>query len=264
MIPQWLLMAVLAALLIGMAEAGYRGQRLLARRRREPVAEAAEGGMFLVSAALALLGLLIAFTFSMAATRFDERRDWVSKEANAIGTAYLRARIGAPDDQGALAAAWASYATIRAALPAAGDDADRIAAAYRDAGQLQSRIWRLTEREARRTGGPLAASLVDATNTAFDVAESRRAALEQRVPAGVIASLVIYAVLTSALLGQSLAQEGRRRALASGVLLALMALAISLVIDLDHPRTGSIRVSQAPMDRLVTSIRAMERIDVAR
>src|SRR6187397_3131870 len=87
---QWLFGLLVGVVLLGLTEAGYRiGLRLYATRdeaRRTQI-----GGV--QAAVLGLLGLLLGFTFSMAVNRYELRRDMVLKEANAAGTAWLRASL---------------------------------------------------------------------------------------------------------------------------------------------------------------------------
>jgi hypothetical protein len=96
---------------------------------------------------------------------------------------------------------------------------------------------------------------MEATNAAFDASASRRAALEARVPTTILETLVAYAAVSAAIMGYVLAADGARHRTASFVLLLLVALAITLIMDLDRPRVGSIQVSQAPLERAVLSMR---------
>ena len=106
--------AVLFLAMMGTIELG----RWLGRRRRRLEPDAGEGGVGTVEGAVfALLGLLLAFTFSGAASRFDARRDLITQETNAIGTAYLRIDLLPADHQPALRRAFADYVAARLETP---------------------------------------------------------------------------------------------------------------------------------------------------
>lgn len=247
---------ILAAVLIAANEGGYHLKRLVDRLRPGRATGAGEGAGYLLSAALALLGLLIAFTFSMAAERYETRRAMVRDEANAIGTAFLRSQTLEPGAAASLGQLWRAYGQARLDVARAGEDAAALAAVEVRRDQLQDRIWALTAAEVRaRPAEPRAALLMDATNAAFDAAASRRAVLEARVPLSILETLVAYATVSAMIMGYVLAADGARHRTASWVLLVLVSLAISLVIDLDRPRVGAIQVSQAPLERAVAAMR---------
>jgi hypothetical protein len=158
-----LLAAVLFAILLGLVELGRR------RGRRRIAADPERAGVGVVEGALfTLLGLLIAFTFSGAASRFDWRRDLVVREANAIGTAYLRLDLLPAEVQPALRAKFREY--LRARLDAYRAMPDQVAAgrALARASTLQDEIWSLAVAGAR----PEPASrlvVLPALNEMFDI-----------------------------------------------------------------------------------------------
>ena len=87
--PLWVLFLITSAVVVLSVEAGYRLGRLRRRRLEDPEKESSVGVM--VSATLGLLAFTLAFTFGLAAGRFDARRQVIVEEANAVGTSYLRA-----------------------------------------------------------------------------------------------------------------------------------------------------------------------------
>src|SRR6188768_4289970 len=131
------LIAVL--LFVGMLAALWLGKRI-ARMRAKEGAEAQASSGAIGGATFALLGLLIAFTFSGAASRFDARRDLVVQETNAIGTAYLRLDVLAPEARAQLQEKFRRYVDLRAGAFKAGTFAQ-----YREnearAWALQAEIW---------------------------------------------------------------------------------------------------------------------------
>jgi membrane protein YdbS with pleckstrin-like domain len=247
----------LAVLLIAANEGGYRLKRLVDRLGRSSAdGSGKDGAGYLLSAALGLLGLLVAFTFSMASDRYEVRRTFVREEANAIGTAYLRAQTLDPATAGPLLALWRDYGAARLDMAGAGEDEAALARAEARRDALQEQIWGLVRQEVlARPDQPRSGLLMEATNAAFDASASRRAALEARVPTTILETLVAYAAVSAAIMGYVLAADGARHRTASFVLLLLVALAITLIMDLDRPRVGSIQVSQAPLERAVLSMR---------
>lgn len=255
--PLPLIGVALALGLILMQELGYRCQGLMARWGRTRAD--GEGAGHLLSAALALLGLLIAFTFSMAASRYEDRRALVLAEANALSTTYLRVQALDEPYRDRLSGLVLSYGDLRQGFFTAGEDPARLAQSDQQTDALQARIW--TELTAAVRAAPTATinpSLLDSANELFDLAASRRAALDARVPPAILRALTLYAFVAAAMLGYSLASGGRRHGVASTALFVLVALAVTLILDLDRPRAGSVTVSQAPFTRTLDGIRALE------
>ncbi len=255
--PLPLIGIALAGGLILMQEVGYRFQGLL--QRWGGTRTDGEGAGHLLSAALALLGLLIAFTFSMAASRYEDRRALVLAEANALSTTYLRVQALDEPYRDRLSGLVLSYGQVRQAFFGAGEDPTRLARSDQQTDALQARIWsEVTAAVRAAPTSTLNPSLLETTNALFDLAASRRAALDARVPAAILRALVLYAFVAAAMLGYSLASGGRRHGVASTALFVLVALAMTLILDLDRPRAGSVTVSQAPFIRTLGGIGALE------
>ena len=255
-IPLWIIGLVILVVLIVAAQLGYAVRQLMRRKGMDE--PSSDGFGYLLSAALALLGLLIAFTFGEAAERFDARRLLVVDEANAIGTTYLR--IQAMDDvpKAALSQLMVQYARTREGFFAAGEDLAAVRKAEARTDDLQNRIWTATVAVVR--ANPTATinpSVLQTTNDMFDLAASRYAAMEARMPITVLRTLLVYVVIAAALIGYGLGQ-GRRQIVISVTLFAVLSLAFCLILDIDRPRAGTVTVSQAPMDRAVASLESME------
>ncbi len=252
----WLQAAGLAVALPLAVEGGYR---LHHWTKRSSGTVEDDGWAPLVAGAVTLLGLLLAFTVSMATDRFEARRRLVIDEANAISTTYLRARAfeGAPG--AAVRAAILDYASSRRLAYLAGENPSNIDAVERANDRQRDRIWATT---LVALGEPdnarMTTSMLQATNEMFDIAATRQAAVETRVPPSILLSLVAYAIVTAVLSGYGLANHGARHAIASTLLFLMVAALITLVLDLDHPRSGAVRVSQSPLERVAISIAAAE------
>jgi hypothetical protein len=254
--PLWIIGLVILSGLIIAQQLGYGARRLMARSGR---AESSSDGVgYILTAALALLGLLIAFTFGAAGQRFDTRRQLVIEEANALGTTYLR--IQALDDgpKAALSRLMMQYAKAREGYFATAENSALMRLSEARTDVLQARIWAETVAAIRaHPEATINPSLLQTTNDMFDLAASERAALEAHVPITVLRSLLIYSLIAAAIIGYGMAQ-GARQLIVSAALFLTLSLAICLILDLDRPRTGAVRVSQAPMARAIASLESME------
>jgi hypothetical protein len=252
----WGVAAALGLMFWLASEAGFAAHR---RFGRSGTASEANDETQVLATALLLLALLLGFTFSMALARHDARRAEVIREANDIGTAWLRAGLVENPAGKALQDKLGVYAATRIANAAAHDDADDDRAAdavMRTKGAvLRNEIWTLTA-EATRPDRSTAQStaLIASINAVIDTATTRKAAIDARVPAEVILLLIIYATVSAFLMGYVLGAYRSRHRLATGVLFLLLAMTIVLIIDLDRPQNGSIRVSQQAIIDLVADI----------
>lgn len=229
-------------LLLAMMIAAQLGAQL--RKRMAPNARDNDDGEgYMVSAALALLGLLIAFTFSLAVSRFDARRELVVNEANAIGTAWLRAGLVAGEQGAQLQASIARYADVRLGLSNGRDPV----AVERDTAGAQRIVWDGLGKAVGAAPAPVATTMINAANAMFDAASSRKAEREAKIPARVLEVLVLYAIMAAGVVGYVMSATGRRHGVVTTIVFMLLALAITLILDLDRPRAGSVLVSQQPM-----------------
>ena len=252
--PIWLIGVLILIGLIVAEQLGYAARRV-SRGGPEPSNESVG---YIVTGALALLGLLVAFTFSAASDRYDTRRQLVVEEANALGTTYLRAQALDPAPRAALSPLIAQYAHARDRWLQAGEDAAQIARAQAETEALQDRIWAATVADIR--ANPTATinpSLLQTTNDMFDVSASIRAAFDGRLPISILRAMIAYALIAAAIMGFAMAAE-RRQAVLSAALYLALAVAICLILDLDRPRAGSVTLPRAPMDRAIAAIDVAE------
>jgi hypothetical protein len=205
------------------------------------------GNRILVESAIyGLLGLLIAFTVSGAANRFDARRTLTVQEANAIGTAYLRLDLLPAAAQPELRRKFRRYAEARLAvfrlLP---DFAASNAEAVR-ANELQRSIW--NEVIAALPGVPQSATLMllPALNEMFDITSSRAIAGQAHTPLVILCALAVLALFCCLLAGYGLAGENPLGSALRMIGFALIVtLTIFVILDLDYPRVGLIRLDYA-------------------
>ncbi|MET0294715.1 MAG: hypothetical protein ABW042_06815 [Phenylobacterium sp.] len=206
-----------------------------------------------ISAVLALLGLLLGFTFSLAVDRYEFRRGLVLEEANAIGTAYLRSQLLPEPHRAKMTGLLTEYTAnrLRLARLERGRTAELLA--RNDA--LITELW--TETVAvwpSIRGFDFSSAYVDSMNLVIDLDTSRKAARLARVPAEVFALLFVYAVAAAGVLGYVLSSRRVRRS--STALLVLLCLTLLLIVDIDRPVGGGVSEEQLPMELLQGSLKS--------
>jgi hypothetical protein len=240
--PLW---AIGIPFFLGLLAASTIGTWLRRRPTLHPGGDEADGESdgYLLSAALALLGLLIAFTFSLAVSRYDARRAMVMEEGNAIGTTGLRATLAEGAEGAALREEIKTYVDIRLKLPSAQDPN----AIEDQTAQAQTRVWQRMRAALPTMPAPLAATLVTATTEMFDAASRRKAERNARIPARVLDVVSLYALMSAGIVGYVLGRKGRRHIAVTAILFLLLTLAMILILDLDRPWSGSITISPQPI-----------------
>lgn len=243
------------AIRVALAFGGYLGRRAIARRGAEgmPPLGSLEGAVF------ALLGLLIAFTFSGAAQRFDERRVHAVDEVNAIGTAWLRLDLVPTAAQPALRDTMRAYVDARIATYKAVPD---LAAVFRQAEratELQSQLWGQAVAAVRSADvrGAAEQLLLPALNEMFDIASARLAARLMHPPGIIYLMLIALALAAALLAGYQLAGESGYGRLHRNGFALIVALTVYVIIDLEYPRLGFVRVDA--IDQLLVDVRASMR-----
>jgi hypothetical protein len=227
------------------------GDRLGRRRRASGIDVAhlgsVQGGL------LGLFGLLLAFSFASAASRFADRRDVILQESNAIGTAYLRADLLPAPHADALRAALEAYVTARVAFYDAGADAEAVQATITRAEQLHQAIWSAGVAGVRET--PSATVVVlQALNEVIDLHAARVDLLHRHLPAAVVLLLLLTAMLVAGSTGFSTGLTGVGHVWGSIVFVMVTAAVLAMTLDLDFPRVGLVQVGQRPMLELQRSL----------
>jgi hypothetical protein len=251
-IGQCWLYAVSLVALVGAAELG----RWIGRRAKATARPEAHAGLGTIeSASLGLLALMIGFTFSMALTRYDTRRATVLDEANAIGTAALRAQLLPEAQAHASRDLLGRYARVRLALGTAGADGQARSQAIAQSLDLQNQLWReAVAASAADTRSTPIGLYVQALNDMIDMHEKRLTALRNHVPETVILLLYLIALTATGFTGYGAGLAGDRERGSKLVMAVLVATVLILVIDLDRPYRGLITVSQQPMLDLIQGL----------
>ena len=211
----------------------------------------------LESAMLGLLALMIAFTFSMALSRFDARRDAVLNEANAISTTALRARLLPEPHRAETLKLLTEYVQIRLDIIRAGTSlAERNAAVVRS-NAIQEALWQQAKAMAAKERGLIPTGLfIESLNLMIDDQGKRLAALRGRVPNIVLVALFAIAAVAGAFAGYVSALDAKRTRLPVYAMGLLIAAVIFLILDLDRPSSGFITNNQQPMIDAAATIAA--------
>ena len=250
--PLVLIGVVLFALMLAAAAITYFARTYLRRDDRDAEKRTDYDG-YIVTAVLGLLALLLGFTFSLAIGRFEERRELVISDANAIGTAYLRTQLLPAPHRARLSQLLIELADNKIALATIDYAHAKPLVAREDA--LITDIWAATAAAFDSVkASPFANALIESMNTMIDLDASRRVARTTRIPTEVFAVLLIYLVGSAAVLGFVLA--GGRGLLAAVFLLVLFSMSLLLVLDIDRPVSGSIREDQRAMEQLRASLQS--------
>lgn len=244
-------------LLIGMLaclEIGNRlGNRALAAGELKG-AGAVEGAVF------ALLGLLIAFTFSGAATRFEVRRHLITEEANDIGTAWLRIDVIPIDAQPAIRELFIQYMDNRATIYRGIENPDVRKAKMETTAQLQQKIWDAAIAATSRPDAKNQAAMLflPALNAMIDITTTREVATRNHPPVVIFLMLGALTLVSSLLAGYAMAGSGRGIRLHKLMFALIMAITFFVTIDLEYPRLGFIRIDDAdrPIIELLESVQA--------
>lgn len=210
----------------------------------------------ILAAILGLLGLLLAFTFSMAAARYDVRRNLVVQESNAIGTAYLRTQMLPEPHRTQISDLLRVYVEVRLEFYDAGVDQVRLELAIDKTEQIQAQLWQETVAVSAIDPRSVPAGLfTESLNEVIDLHAARLAAMKNRVPEAVVDLIFIASILTVGLLGYSLGLAQHRNLVPTVLAVLLIVVIIGVTIDLDRPRRGLITVSQESMIQLQQNIK---------
>jgi hypothetical protein len=240
-IPLWGIFAGTVLLILASFEAGRRWG---APRRTEDGlgSEGPAGAMS--GAALGLLAFMLAFTFGMAGSRFETRRTVLLDEANAIGTAYLRAEFLPSAPAADARKLLREYLDLRIAAPTM--NADRLQAAIERSVQIHDLLWKDAVVSAQANPGSIPTGLfIQSLNELIDLHSKRLAAsLRSRIPVVIWGALYVLAVLSMAMLGYQAGLARSRPSAATLFLAAAFSAVLVLIADLERPGEGLVRVSQ--------------------
>jgi len=233
-LPEWLFFLCSLALSVGAVEAGYRfGLYRYQSTQGEAEKETPTGSI--VAATLGLLAFLLAFTFSMAANRFENRRELFQREVDAIGTTYLRADF-LPEDHGPKAAAWLrEYVDLRVeATRANAADLEKL---IRRSEELHEILWRDAVIAAKKVPDSHVVPLyVTSLNEMIDLHSERlTAAIRARIPARIWTGLILVATVAMFSAGYQAGLVNSSRPFSSLGMAFCFVIALQLTLELDRP-----------------------------
>ena len=237
-LPLWGLFLAIVLLVLLSVEGGYRLGKYR-RSRSEEEKEAPVGAM--VGATLGLLAFILAFTFGLAAARFDTRRHVLLDEANAIGTTYLRAGM-LPDRREDIRALLRDYVDTRLEAVRSGN----VTAGIRRSEHLQDQLWAQAVAVGEHNPTSIVVGLfIQSLNEVIDLHAKRvTAGLRNRIPGAIWVALFTVAVLSLGAMGYHACLSRTSRSLAELAVAFTFSVVIGLIADRDRPQEGVLKVSQ--------------------
>lgn len=243
----------LFAVMLVLMEVGWR---VGVRRKRQDAAGAHVGLGAIDGAVFGLMGLLVAFTFSGAGTRFDARRHLIGEETNAIGTAYLRVDLLPAAAQPELRDDFRNYVDARLGYykNLSLDDAAAKAELDRSVA-LQKKIWAESVAGCEKVNFSATTSLVlSSLNDLIDITTTRAVALEAHPPSVIFWALGVLVLACALLAGYGMAEAKTRSRMHMLIYSTILALAVYVILDLEYPRVGWVRIDRA--DHVLIDLRA--------
>jgi hypothetical protein len=220
------------------------------RRFKKPHEDSKSALTAVKGAVLALVGLLLGFSFSISMTRFEGRRQLMLDEANAIDTAYLRGDLMEEPAKSQYKELLRNYIDARI-------DSFKAAAVLntqewlhiRTATDLQNKIWGLAADFAKRNPEAGGAILIpSAVNHMIDIGRKREAARLVEVPPPILWLLIVAVMIASLLVGHSFGIAWDRNWPMTMVFCFLLIMVAYIIMDLDTPSRGLIQGNQREME----------------
>lgn len=251
--PLWVISLGVFLMVLAAMEGGYR---LGGVERRRPEFEKEAPVSAISGSILGLLAFMLAFTFGIVASRFDDRKELVREEANTIRTVIARSEFLPEGDRGRAVGLLKTYLALRLEIVSK-RNMITIERNLSECGDIQKDLWRMAVANARKDmNSDVAALYVEALNdmAAFH-AKRVSLGLKTRVPAGIWLVLCALMVIGMATIGYQTAIASSRRSPAAAALSMAFTLVISLITALDNPHSDLIRVPQQPLSDLLGEIR---------
>jgi hypothetical protein len=213
----------------------------IAFRKRRPLSDDEREDFGVVqSATLTLLALIIGFSFSMAISRYDQRKNYEEQEANAIGTEYVRAGLLPPAAGDTVRSQLRKYIELRIRFYRTRDE-DELEQIDKDTSQLQSQMWATVQSAGLQQPNPVTTLAVAGMNDVLNSQGYTQAAWWNQIPGSAWGFLVLTAICCNVLVGY-----GSRRDHVAKLLIVLplvISVSFFLIADIDTPRKGLIHVS---------------------
>jgi hypothetical protein len=209
----------------------------------------------LESGLLGLMALIIGFTFAMALTRFETRREAIVNEANAIGTTALRARLLPQPYRTETLKLLREYVQIRLDVVQSGESLAELATAIDRSNAIQEALWLHTKEVAAKDDRYVPTGLfIQSLNEMIDNQGKRLAALRNRIPSVVLLALFGIAAITCGFAGYASSLEAKRTRLPIYIIGVLVSSVIYLILDIDRPSDGLVTNNHQAMIDTAASI----------
>lgn len=236
---------VLLLLLVAL-EVGVQLGKLLARRH--PPTDGQKSSVnFATAGMMGLLAFLLGVSLSMASDRYQQRRDSVLAEANAIGTAWLRATVATGAEGEVLQRLLRDYTETRIAVVRGSSDPAEVDRLDQRTNRTQNELWQLARTVAERSPTPISGLLLSSLNEMIDLSLTNRRNFTSHVPPYILRLLLTVSVFAVGAVGYGFGLVGSRQPGLSVLLLGVWTLAIVLIIDIDRPQSGEVRIDPAPL-----------------
>jgi hypothetical protein len=236
--------ALLAAAMLVAWAGGWRWGQYLRREGHEELQTKLDESL------LALLGLLLAFTFSISLARHDQRRQMLVADSNAIGDFYTCASLLNEPVRGKLRSVLREYVELRLSVASPSLDEATLQRRLDESQRLQDAMQGLVK-EAVDDRTPVVVPLVNTLNEVTSSHAARLSAGRERLPPSVVLLLVLVASVAMALNGRHPGIAGRPRIGAAVGFAALVGMVLWVTLDLNQPHRGWITLSQEPLLRLL-------------
>jgi hypothetical protein len=237
---------IVGALLIVMTEIGYRISQRLMLSNKTPQLKQTKA---VQASIIGLMGLLLAFTFTISLQRFDHRQELAQLEADAIGTAYLRTAFLPDKMRMETKNLFRQYLMLRLQRSKAMDYAE-LEKHENELAKIQQQIWQGGVVGGRENPNPMMANYVVALNAMIDLDSDRLAASRHHVPGPVWLLLLLLTSAGCWCVGYLIGAMGKRSLLPQLVLPLLLTITITLITDLDRPRHGLIGLDETGLHDL--------------
>jgi len=246
-LPLWALYLISLGVIFGSLEVGWRlgnhRRQRLDEQRLTPVTAA-------VGSTLGLLAFLLAFTFGMAATRFENRKQVVIQEANAIGTTYLRVDFLPEQLRAEARNLLRDYAVLRSG----GMSAVLSPEGRAKTADLQGRMWAVAATAKATSDTVFTGLFVQSLNETIDLDTVRVAANRNQIPDSIWFMLGVVTILSMVAVGYEFGLTGTRNWAVMILLTVVFTTVLVLIADLDQPQAGFLQVSQQPLIDLIKTI----------
>ena len=244
----WQLMLILLALMIISIVIGLKAGKKFHK--------GSEADNTILGSLFTLLGLLLAFTFSMAINYHGIRKDIIIEEANDIGTAILRADLYRESDRHLFRAAFEKYVDARVDYFTAGTDLEKVAAAQKLSAEIQQQLWNYASQLSRDSGYSVASmQMIPALNSMIDITTTRQYSNIVHLPDTIIYLLFLLSCVCTFYIGYSAANKEKFSWMLAVIFCLLTSMVVYVIFDMDRPRRGFIKLDQ--MNNAIVELKQM-------